>query len=94
MPNERVTASQAFRATPHMTSKKRCRLAQCDAKPTLELIPAPQSAQDVVAFLRFAACLGLADSELVGHLEEMSALFPDQLLGAYKAFRERQACDN
>jgi hypothetical protein len=27
-------------------------------------------------------------------LAEMGALFPEQLLGAYKAFRERQACDN
>jgi hypothetical protein len=48
----------------------------------------------VVAFLRFAACLGLANAQLVGHLAEMGALFPEQLLGAYKAFRERQACDN
>jgi hypothetical protein len=77
-----------------MTSKKRCRLAQCNGKSTLELTPAPQSAHEVVAVLRFAACLGLANSQLVGHLEEMSALFPNQLLGAYKAFRERQASDN
>jgi hypothetical protein len=77
-----------------MTSKKRCRLAQCNAKPTLELLPAPQSAQEVVAFLRFAACLGLADPELVGHLAEMGEAFPEELVGAYQAFRERQAGDN
>lgn len=77
-----------------MTSKRQCRLLQCNATPALELMPAPRSAQEVVAFLRFAACLGLANAQLVGHLAEMGALFPEQLLGAYKAFRERQACDN
>jgi hypothetical protein len=89
-----LTRPQAFSAIYNMASKKRCRLVQRNAKPTLELMPAPQSAQDVVTFLRFAACLGLANSQLVGHLTEMGALFPEQLLGAYKAFRERQACDN
>jgi hypothetical protein len=94
MPEGVVTRLEAFRATPNMTSKKPCRLAQINATPKMELLPAPQSAQEVVAVLRFAACFGLANPQLVGHLEEMSALFPEQLVGAYKAFRERQACDN
>ena len=77
-----------------MASKKRCRLLRHNAKPTLELMPAPQSAQEVVAFLHFAARLGLANSELVGHLTELGALFPDQLVGAYNALRERQTGSN
>lgn len=90
--NGRVSAG--LQSNSKMTSKKRCQLAQCNAKPTLELIPAPQSALEVVAFLRFAACLGLANARLVGHLAEMGAVFPEELLGAYQAFRERQGGDN
>ena len=77
-----------------MTSKKRRQLAQCNAQPTLELVPAPESAQEVVAFLRFAACRGLANSRLVDHLAEIGLLFPEQLVGAYKALRERQTGSN
>jgi hypothetical protein len=39
---------------------------------------------------RSAACLGLANAQLVGHLAEMGAMFPEELLGAYQAFRDRQ----
>lgn len=77
-----------------MASPKRSRLAQCTAKPTLGLLPAPKSAQEVVAFLRVAARLGLADAQLVGHLAEIGLLFPEQLLAAYLALRERRAGDN
>ncbi|MFA5056965.1 MAG: hypothetical protein WC485_02535 [Opitutaceae bacterium] len=77
-----------------MAYKKRCRLAQPFAKPALELMPSPRSPEDVVTFLRLAAHLGLADGEMVSHLAEMGDLFPKELLGAFKAFQERRACDN
>jgi hypothetical protein len=77
-----------------MASKNRCRLVQPDAKPALKLMPAPRSSQDVVMLLKMAAHLGLANAKIVAHLTEMGALFPKELLGAFKAFQERQACDN
>jgi hypothetical protein len=45
-------------------------------------------------FLQYAACMGLADSKMVAHLTEMSALFPQEMLDAYRACRARQASDN
>jgi hypothetical protein len=45
-------------------------------------------------FFQYAACMGLADSKMVAHLTEMSALFPQEMLDAYRAFRARQASDN
>jgi hypothetical protein len=44
--------------------------------------------------LQYAACLGLANTELVAHLTEMSTLFPQETMDAYKAFRARQASYN
>jgi hypothetical protein len=77
-----------------MASKKQCPLVQDGAKPALELLPAPRCARDVAMFLHYAACLGLANTELVAHLTEMSALFPQETMDAYKAFRARQASYN
>lgn len=45
-------------------------------------------------YFQFAACLGFANPKIVTHLTEMGALFPKELVGAYKAFRKRQAGDN
>ena len=44
--------------------------------------------------LRFAAHKGWANSGIVAHLEEMAILFPDEMLGAFRALRERRACNN
>ncbi|MDD2762393.1 MAG: hypothetical protein PHE83_00300 [Opitutaceae bacterium] len=77
-----------------MAYKKQYRLAQSCAKPAMELVPSPRSPKDVITILQLAARLGLADGEMVSHLAEMGALFPKELLGAFKAFRERRACDN
>lgn len=77
-----------------MTYKKQCQVAHCSAKRALKLMPAPRSSKDVVSLLTFAAHLGLANAEIVSHLAEMGALFPKELLGAFKAFQERRAGDN
>ena len=77
-----------------MATKNRCRLVQPAAKPALELLPAPRSSQDVLKLLKFAAHLGLANAKIVSHLTEMGVLFPRELVGAFRAFQERQACDN
>jgi hypothetical protein len=77
-----------------MTYQKRCRRAQLNAKRALKCMPAPRSAEDVVSLLMHAAHLGLADAEIVSHLAEMGALFPKELLGAFKAFQESRAGDN
>ncbi len=77
-----------------MATKNRCRLVQSPAKLALKLMPAPRSSQDVVKLLTFAAHQGLANAQIVAHLTEMGALFPKELLGAFKAYQERQACDN
>jgi hypothetical protein len=57
-------------------------------------MPAPRSSRDLVRLLKFAAAIGLADAETVGHLAEMEALFPGELMGAFQAYRERQVRDN
>lgn len=44
--------------------------------------------------LQYAACKGLANAKMVAHLTEMSALFPKEMLGAYRALRTRQVGDN
>jgi len=36
----------------------------------------------------------LADNEIVSHLAEISALFPKELFGAFRAFQERRTGDN
>ena len=77
-----------------MASKKRCQLAQSGARPALQLMPQPSSSMDVVRCLQDAACLGLADPKIVAHLTEMGTLFPNELVGAYRAFLRRQVSDN
>jgi hypothetical protein len=59
-----------------------------------KLTPAPRSSQEVVTLLKFAAHEGHANTKIVAHLAKMGALFPKELLGAFKAYKERQACDN
>jgi hypothetical protein len=77
-----------------MAQKKRGRLAPHGARPALELLRPPQSSGEVVTLLRFAAHEGLAPGGIVTHLEEMAALFPDEMLGAYRALCARRACNN
>ena len=77
-----------------MAIKNQCRLAPSTAKPALKLVPAPRTSQDVVKLLTFAAHQGMANAKIVAHLTEMGALFPKELLGAFKAYQERRACDN
>ena len=77
-----------------MAQKKRGRLAPQSAKPALELMPLPQSSGEVITLLRFAAHQGLANSGIVAHLEEMTVLFPHEMLGAFRALRARRACNN
>jgi hypothetical protein len=77
-----------------MTYKKQCQIAHYSAERALKLVPAPRSSKDVVSLLTFAAHLGLADAEIVSHLAEMGALFPKELLEAFRAFQEKRACDN
>lgn len=69
-------------------------MAQNGVRPALQLLPQPRSSGDVVRYFQFAACLGFANPKIVTHLTEMGALFPKELVGAYKAFRKRQAGDN
>ena len=77
-----------------MPSKKRCRLADFTAKPAIGLAPAPESSEDVLLLLKFAAETSPANAEMLAHLTQMGTLFPRELLGAFKAFRKRQAGDN
>ncbi len=77
-----------------MAHKKRGRFAPHGAKSALELLRAPQSSGEVVTLLRFAAHQGMANGGIVAHLEEMAALFPNEMLGAFRALRARRACDN
>lgn len=77
-----------------MASKKQCPLVQEGSKPALELMPSPRSSRDVAMLLQYAAFAGLANTELVAHLTEMSALFPQEMLDAYRSFRDRQAGAN
>jgi hypothetical protein len=77
-----------------MTYKKRCELAQCNARRALRFMPAPRSSRDIVSLLTHAAHLGLANAEMVSHLAVMGALFPKELLGAFRAFQERRDGDN
>ncbi len=77
-----------------MAQKKRGRLAPHGGRPALELMRPPQSSGEVVSLLRLAAHQGLANGGIVAHLEEMAALFPNEMLGAFQALRARRACDN
>jgi len=60
----------------------------------MDLMPSPRSARDVVSVLQAAAALGLANPRVVAHLAEMSSLFPQETLAAYRVFRAQQASDN
>ena len=77
-----------------MAQKKQGRLAPQSAKSALELMPSPQSTGEVVTLLQFAAHQGWANSGIVSHLEEMAVLYPDEMLGAFRALRARRACNN
>jgi hypothetical protein len=44
--------------------------------------------------LKLAAEVTPANTEIVAHLTEMGMLFPDELLGAFRAFLKRQISDN
>ncbi len=77
-----------------MAQKKRGRFAPCGAKPALELMRPPETSGEVVTLLRFAAHHGLANGGIVAHLEEMAALFPAEMVGAFRALRARRACNN
>ena len=77
-----------------MAIKNQCRLAPSTAKPALKLVPAPRYVPRRGQATRFAAHQGMANAKIVAHLTEMGALFPKELLGAFKAYQERRACDN
>ena len=77
-----------------MAQKKRGRFPPCGAKPALELMRAPRSSREVVTLLRLAAHRAPANRGIVAHLEEMAVMFPDEMLGAFRALRARRACNN
>ncbi len=77
-----------------MPQKKRGRLPPRGARPALELMRSPRSSGEVVKLLRLAADRGVANGGVVAHIEEMAALFPRELLGAFRALRARRACNN
>ena len=77
-----------------MAHKKKGRLAAHSAIPALELLPSPQSPGEIVTLLQFAAYKGLASNGIVSHLEQMAALFPNEMVGAFQALRARRACNN
>lgn len=77
-----------------MASKKRSRVAQDNGKQPLRILPAPQCARDVLVLLKFSADVAPANAKMATHLTEMGTLFPDELLGAFKAFLKRQVSDN
>ena len=84
----------SLRTRNNMPSKKRCRVARFSAKPALGLTPAPQSFQDVLVLLKCAAEAAPAKTEIFTHLTEMGTLFPQEMLGAFKAFMKKQIGDN
>jgi hypothetical protein len=77
-----------------MPSKKRCRLARLSAKPALGLTPAPESSEDVLVLLKFAAQASPGKAGIFSHLSQMGALFPQEMLGAFRAFQKKQTGDN
>ena len=77
-----------------MAQKKRGRLAPRGAPPALALMRPPQTSGEVIKLLRLAADRGVAKGGVVAHLEEMAALFPAEMLGAFRALRARRACNN
>jgi len=77
-----------------MASKKRSRVMQLSSQQALNLLPAPQCARDVMVLLKYSAVVAPANSKMVTHLTQMGALYPNELLGAFKAFLKRQIGDN
>jgi len=77
-----------------MTYQRRCERAQCNARRALKFMPAPRSSKDVVTLLTHATHLGLANAAIVSHLMEVGALFPKELLSAFRAFQARRHGDN
>ena len=77
-----------------MASRKRCLRSQQADNQTLKLLPAPQSPQDVLLLLKLAAQTAPAKPGIAAHLAEVGALFPDELMGAFRAFLKRQISDN
>lgn len=77
-----------------MPSKRRCRLAQFGAKPAPGFTPAPQSSQDLLGLLKCAAAASPANAEILTHLTKVGAMFPRELLEAFKTFMKRQSGDN
>ena len=78
----------------HMTYQTRCEHAQCNARRALRFMPAPRSSKDVVSLLTHAAHVGLAKAEIVSHLVAVGALYPKELIGAFRAFQARRGGDN
>jgi hypothetical protein len=62
-------------------------------RPTIP-IAEPRCPRDLVRLLRSAVVHGMADAGAVAHLAKIGALFPDALMDAYRAYRERQAGKN
>jgi hypothetical protein len=84
----------AFTSGIQMASKKRSQLAQVNCKQVLKILPAPQCARDVLVLLKFSAEVAPANAKMATHLTEMGTLFPEELLGAFRAFLKRQVSDN
>jgi hypothetical protein len=77
-----------------MASRKRCLQSQHNDHQMFRLLRVPQSSKDVLVLLKLAAEVSPANTEIVAHLTEMGMLFPDELLGAFRAFLKRQISDN
>jgi hypothetical protein len=57
-------------------------------------MPAPRNSRDVALLLQYGAFSGLTNTEMAVHLTEMSALFPREMMAAYRTLRARQAGEN
>ncbi len=77
-----------------MPSKKRSRVAQLPAKPSSIPAPAPRNSRDVLSLLKSEAHAAPAQKRMVAHLEEVEALFPGELFGAFRAFLEQRTSGN
>jgi len=77
-----------------MASKKRVRLNQVIHQQPFNLLPAPQCAHDVMTLLKCSGDGTPASTKMVAHLTEMGTLFPNELLGAFRALLRRQNGDN
>lgn len=77
-----------------MASKKRVRQVQVINCQPLKLLPAPQCARDVMVLLKYSAAIAPANTKMVSHLTEMGAMYPNELLGAFRALLRRQNGEN